>query len=177
MDARQRLFFALLPPADVRDRIGAAARGIEEAHPSGGRLLKPDRYHLTLRFLGDADPLPPMWCDAARAAGDAVRPRRFDLVLDHAGSFCGGRVRWLGGQPSASLLALRQDLDHALARTGLEEAQAPFVPHLTIARDARVPLGPVTIEPIRWPVGGFALVLGRPGRPYEILQRWEEGAA
>lgn len=168
----QRLFFALVPPSALRQRIAAAAADVERAHPSGGRLLKPERYHLTLRFLGDFDPLPPSLPDIARAAGDAVPPSRFELLLDHAGSFGRGGVRWLGGPPCAGLQALWQDLGDALARQGLRVGGETFTPHLTIARHARAALGRTAVDPIPWPVDGFALVLSRPGRPYEILQRW-----
>jgi 2'-5' RNA ligase len=168
-----RLFFALFPPPALRERIADAAAAVERAHPSGGRLLKPDRYHLTLRFLGDFDPLPPSLPEAARAAGDAVPLRRFDWRLDHAGSFGGNGVRWLGGPPDDALQALWHDLGDALARQGIRVLRQGFVPHLTIARDARAPLGRTAIDPLSWTVDGFALVESRPGRPYEILQRWE----
>jgi len=170
----QRLFFALVPPPALRDRIAAAAAAVERAHPSGGRMLKPDRYHLTLRFLGDFDPLPPSLADAARAAGDAVPLRPFELLLDHAGSFGRNGVRWLGGPGSDALQALWRDLGDALARRGVRlPRETSFAPHVTIARAARAPLGRTPIDPLSWPVDGFALVLGRPGRPYEILHRRE----
>jgi 2'-5' RNA ligase len=169
----RRLFFALFPPGSLRDRIAGAAAGVERVQPSGGRLLKPDRYHLTLHFLGDFDPLPPSLPEAARTAGDAVPPRRFEWLLDHAGSFSGNGVRWLGGPASDGLQALWSELGDALARQGIRVVRRGFVPHLTIARDARTPLGRTAIDPISWVVDGFALVESRPGRPYEILQRWE----
>jgi 2'-5' RNA ligase len=168
-----RLFFALFPPQALRERIADAAAGVERAHPSGGRLLKPDRYHLTLRFLGDFDPLPPSLAEAACTAGDAVPLQCFEWLLDHAGSFGGNGVRWLGGPPSDGLQALWRDLGDALARQGIRVARQGFVPHVTIARDARAPLDRTDIDPIRWAVDGFALVESRPGRPYEILRRWE----
>ncbi len=168
-----RLFFALLPDEALRLEIADAAAGLERAHRSGGRLLKPERYHLTLNFLGDFQPLPPSLVAAARAAGDAMRARAFELVLDHAGSFAGSRVWWLGGARSEELQALWQGLGDGLARQGVRVQHRGFTPHLTIVRDARRQLEPVTIDPLRWQVDGFALVDSRPGRPYGILQRWE----
>jgi 2'-5' RNA ligase len=170
----QRLFFALVPPPALRDRIAAAAAAVERAHPSGGRMLKPDRYHLTLRFLGDFDPLPPSLPDAARAAGDAVPLQPLELLLDHAGSFGSNGVRWLGGPGNDALQALWRDLGDALARRGVRLPREPgFAPHVTIVRDARAPLGRAPIDPLGWAVDGFALVLSRPGRPNEILYRRE----
>ena len=117
--------------------------------------------------------MPPSLPEAARAAGDAVPLRRFDWALDHAGSFGGNGVRWLGGPASEALLGLSSDLGDALARQGIRIVRQGFSPHLTIARNARAPLGRTAIDPLGWPVDGFALVDSRPGRPYEILQRWE----
>jgi 2'-5' RNA ligase len=168
-----RLFFALLPDAGLRSAIAGAASRIERAHPSGGRLLKPERYHLTLNFLGDFQPLPPSLAAAARAAGDAMPMQAFELVLDHAGSFTGSRVWWLGGARSEELQALWHGLGEALARHGVRVQHRGFTPHLTIVRDARRQIEPVAIDPLRWRVDGFALVDSRPGQPYEILQRWE----
>lgn len=168
-----RLFFALVPPPAVRERIAQAAAAVERSHPSGGRLLKPDRYHVTLRFLGDFDPLPPSLPDAARAAADAVPLEAFDMLLDHAGSFGRNGVRWLGGPPNDALQALWSDLGNALARQGVRVVREGFVPHLTIARDVRAALTPAPIDPVSWRVDGFALVESRPGRPYGILHRRE----
>lgn len=167
-----RLFFALLPDAGLRAGIAASSAGLERAHHSGGRLLEPERYHLTLRFLGDFQPMPPALVAAAQAAGDAVRLPPFELLLDHAGGFGGSRVWWLGGPRIEGLHALWRDLGEALAQAGLRAPQGAFAPHLTIVRGARRQIEPVAIDPLRWQVDGFALVHSRPGRPYEILQRW-----
>jgi 2'-5' RNA ligase len=48
-----RLFFALWPDDALRVRIADVAAKAITAHASGGRSLKPDRYHVTLQFLGD----------------------------------------------------------------------------------------------------------------------------
>jgi 2'-5' RNA ligase len=72
------------------------------------------------------------------------------------------------------LQALWRDLGDALARRGVRlPRESGFAPHVTIVRDARAPLGRAPIDPLGWAVDGFALVLSRPGRPYEILYRRE----
>jgi len=171
--ALQRLFFALLPDAGLRARIAETAASLERVHGSGGRLLMAERYHLTLQFLGDFQPLPPALVVAARKAGDAMQPQAFDFVLDHAGSFPGSRVWWLGGQRNEALHGLQQGLGTALLRAGARMQRGSFAPHLTIARDVRHQIEPIPVDPIHWRVGGFALVESRPGQPYEILQRWQ----
>ncbi|MDQ2702802.1 MAG: RNA 2',3'-cyclic phosphodiesterase [Pseudomonadota bacterium] len=173
--ALQRLFFALLPDTALRARIAETAANLERSRGSGGRLLKPERYHLTLQFLGDFQPLPPALVAAARAAGDATPMQAFDLVLDHAGSFPGSRVWWLGGQPSDALQALWEGLGTQLLRAGARPQRGAFTPHVTLVRDARRQIEPMAIDPLHWRVGGFALVESRPGQPYDILQRWGAG--
>jgi len=171
----QRLFFALLPDAPLRARIAAVAADLAHAHAAGGRLLVPERYHLTLNFLGDFLPLPPALVDSVCAAADDVRMAAFDLTLDRAGSFAGSRVWWLGTSQALPAQALWRSLGDALVRRGVRAQPGAFTPHLTIVRDARHALAPCAIDPLQWRVDGFALVRSRPGRPYDILQRWEAG--
>ena len=77
-----RLFFALWPDEALRPRIAQAAASIVSEHAPGGRALKPDKYHVTLQFLGDFRPLPPSLVDSAKAAAAAVRSPAFELSLD-----------------------------------------------------------------------------------------------
>jgi 2'-5' RNA ligase len=81
-----RLFFALWPAAALRKRIATTVAGLGDNAP-GGRRLNPDRYHLTLRFLGDFQPLRQSVLDDAIVAAGSIRLPPFDLVLDLAGSF------------------------------------------------------------------------------------------
>ena len=171
-----RLFFALWPGDALRDAIAAAAADLERAHAPGGRRSRAERYHLTLQFLGDFRPLPRSVLDAARVAADSVRLRAFDLALDHAGSFPGSRVWWLGaGETPAELRQLHEALGSALARSGVAiKPSVDFIPHLTIQRNVNRPIAPITIAKLRWPVREFVLVDSVPGgvSPYRIAGRW-----
>ena len=51
-----RLFFALWPNEAVRTACHSAAKQLNIRLPSGGYLSKPERYHITLLFLGDRVP-------------------------------------------------------------------------------------------------------------------------
>ena len=59
------------------------------------------------------------------------------------------------------------------ARVSLERLR--FVPHLTIARNAKIVLPPTPIEPIEWAVDEFVLIRSRldlqPVR-YDVIGRW-----
>ena len=171
-----RLFFALWPDDALRVRIADVAAKAITAHAPGGRSLKPDRYHVTLQFLGDFQPLPEALLDAARAAADTVRSPAFDLPLDAVGSFRGSDVWWLGTHEAPPALhALFDALGRALAQHRVSvKSAAAFVPHLTIQRDVRRHIAPTPVPGLSWPVREFVLIDSQPGRgtPYEVVGRW-----
>ena len=170
-----RLFLALWPDADVRAALAAATDDVVRAHPAEGRRLRPDRYHLTLQFLGD---VPAERRDAIVAAASAaaaqVDSAAFDLVLDQAGGFASARVWWLGPASAPDgLRALWDAIGAALPRHGVKAKAPPgFSPHLTIARDVAAGLPATPVAPVRWRVDRFVLVDSRPPRPYRILGEW-----
>ncbi|WP_342315577.1 RNA 2',3'-cyclic phosphodiesterase [Lysobacter sp. FW306-1B-D06B] len=171
-----RLFFALWPDDALRARIAATAGALVQAHAPGGRALKPDRYHVTLQFLGDFRPLPETLLASARAAADSVRAAAFELPLDQLGSFRGSDVWWLGSQETPEgLRRLWDALGRALAQQRVPvKSAASFVPHLTIQRDVRRHLAPTPVPALSWPVREFVLIDSQPGRgtPYDVVGRW-----
>ena len=138
-----------------------------------GRAEADDRYHLTLRFLGDFDALAPGMLDAlgAAATGVATRPS-FELLLDRIGSFGAGRVVWMGCQaPPPQLVQLHRELGDALAAAGTaSQESSTFIPHLTLRRHAR---GPVeqAIPRLRWWARDFVLIDSSAGE-YRLIGRW-----
>lgn len=124
-----RLFVAIRPPPDVRDRLLALMGGVAAARWQTG-----DQLHLTLRFIGEVDR---RLADDVDAALTAVRSPRFGIRLDGVGSF-GRRGRaealWAGVSPVEPLRALHKKIDQALVRTGLEPERRAYVPHITLAR-------------------------------------------
>ena len=86
------LFFALWPDDDVRERIASAAQQLKKTHAPRGRWIKPHRYHLTLRYLGEHAALPDSLLAACHAAGDAVRAASFRFALDTAASFANRKI-------------------------------------------------------------------------------------
>ncbi len=171
-----RLFFALWPDDALRARIADAAARVVSAHTPGGRSLKPDRYHVTLQFLGDFQPLPETLLDTARAAADTVRASAFELPLDSVGGFRGANVWWLGSQATPDpLRALYDALGRALMQHRVPvKSAANFVPHLTVQRDVRRHIAPTPVPALSWPVGEFVLIDSQPGRgvPYDVVGRW-----
>jgi RNA 2',3'-cyclic 3'-phosphodiesterase len=157
MPEPNRLFFALAPPPEVRSRAAAVAKALRSEHRLGGRLRKPERYHMTLYFLGDH--ISAATEAAALQAAESVAAPAFHLRLDQAGSFRNREIPvWLGaGEMPAELAHLEQALRQALAQLA-QERQPRFVPHLTVLREAERPLRVTAIEPIDWPVTDFVLI-------------------
>ena len=170
-----RLFFALWPGQVVRHRIADTTAQLISAHAIRARRVPPERYHLTLQFLGDFAPRPQSIIDNAIAAGDSVRSAPFELQLDRTGCFGGGRVGWLGpiGTPGG-LEQLWNALGNALGALNVPtRSEATFTPHVTVLRGMRPPLPTGAIPPITWPVDAFAFIESQPGRgTYTILHRW-----
>ncbi len=171
-----RLFFALWPDAALRERIADTAAHLAAAHATRGRRLPPQRYHLTLQFLGDFAALRNAPVDRAIAAAASVRVAAFDLPLERAGNFAGTKVGWLGpGGMPAGLQQLWDALGLALSEHGVPTRAMPaFTPHLTVLRDMRQALPPTAIPALPWSVEGFVLIHSLPGRnaDYSVLHRW-----
>jgi RNA 2',3'-cyclic 3'-phosphodiesterase len=172
-DPTHRLFFALWPGEDVRNAIAARATDFDAACAPGGRAVAPQRYHLTLQFLGSFAGLPEATVEGAIAAGQQVCAPEFTLLLDRIGSFEHNRVWWLGCDLSPALRHLHGELRSALAAVGLRADVAPFVPHVTLGRGQKQRLQPQAVDPLAWPLRDFVMVDSAAGAPaYRIVRRW-----
>ncbi len=174
-----RLFVAIRPPAQIRDRLLAAMSGVD-----GARWQDDDQLHLTLRFIGDVD---------ARTGDDillalaAIRAAPFDIALDGVGSFDRkGRIDtlWAGVSPHDRLASLHKKIDNALVRTGLPAEGRAYRPHITLARgrvvgsvdpflsaNAALTSPPFTVSHF----GLYESTLGSDGARYTLVERWPLG--
>lgn len=165
--ARQRLFFALWPDAGVRERLAAYARAAQAR--CGGRMMRPQNLHLTLAFLGDTDPAR---LEALRAAAAKVVPQRFELEVDRAEYWRHNRIVWAGAAAvPVELARMTDELRAALDAAGFRYDGKPFVPHVTLLRDAHAAALP-PFEPLRWPAEVFVLARSDPGRDYATVGEW-----
>lgn len=133
-----RLFVAVDVPQAEKHRILEAVAPLREA-ALPVRWVEPAAFHLTLKFLGE---VPDATVPAVKAAVSDVARRHapFPLELRGAGAFPGARrpsVWWIGVAPSASLHALRDDVEAAISPLGYPTESRPFSPHLTLGRTAR----------------------------------------
>lgn len=180
----RRLFFALWPDPVLKAAIAGAAR--TPARAVSGRRVRDENLHLTVLFLGAV---------AAESearlvqAAAAVRSAPFELVLDRVGSFFRAKVLWVGpSQVPPQIGELRRQLETAARAAGVAFDPKPLVPHVTCYRDVRPKKGTDTfstpgpspgkgvrplfqVEPLRWPVRSFALVVSAGGQ-YHVVSQW-----
>ena len=163
-----RLFFALWPPADAAHALADWAKEVQRA--SGGRASAEDSIHLTLAFLGEADPL------KAAVAGRKARGRRFELPIDACKYWRHNRIVWAGPRDMpAALRDLVGALREALKGGAFALEERPFAAHITLVRKASAPSAIPQLPRVSWPVSEFVLVRSRPqagGSRYEITDRF-----
>ncbi len=136
MPRPRRLFFAVTPPAGALTDLDRALAPLREA-PGAPRWTPPERWHLTLLFLG-AVPAEQVE-ELVAAAGPAVATAPpMTLRLAGAGRFGTRRrpqVFWAGVTgDDAALGALAARLATVARGLGLPAEDRPFRAHLTLGR-------------------------------------------
>jgi 2'-5' RNA ligase len=130
-----RLFIAINLPADVRERIHAAAEPLRRAAPDIS-WTPPERLHLTLKFLGER-PERELEVLAAMLHRVGDRHAALPLAIEGGGAFpslARPRVIWAGVVPDPRLELLHHDVEAACAELGHEPDGRAFRPHLTLGR-------------------------------------------
>ena len=128
--ASERLFVAVPLTEQARQEIIARLPVLP------GRLVPPQNWHFTLRFLGET--------------GAATRDRliaelrraplgsRFAISFGALGAFPRAnraRILWLGvDEGAARLVSVAESVESAVRRAGLPAEERPFKPHLTLSR-------------------------------------------
>jgi 2'-5' RNA ligase len=177
--ARDNLFFGLLWPASAATEISKVADDLRHLHGFAGRLIEPERLHVSLHAVGRYDGLPNSIVERACQAGAMVSTSTssFPLVFNRAVSFDNRRGKrplvLRPGYDLARLSALHDVLGRAMKRARIgRHVLSHFTPHMTLLYDGRtVPERP--IAPIRMDVHDFVLVHSLVGQSrYIELARW-----
>ena len=170
-----RLFFALDPPAALRERVAAHAstwRWNERVRPVAAHKL-----HLTVLFLPRVAPAKVPALLSLGAAAASAHPGCL-LWLDRAAVWPGGIAHLAPSTIPAQLQALHETLLRGARSAAVACDARAWHPHLTLARRAEPEQKPAAFEPLRWQVRSLSLqrsVLGS-GR-YETLGCWQLGPA
>ncbi|HEY7990099.1 MAG TPA: RNA 2',3'-cyclic phosphodiesterase [Stellaceae bacterium] len=120
-----RLFTGIDLAPELKLSLSALTGGLP-----GARWVDPGNYHITLRFIGEVNEGLAADIDAALARIEAPR---FDVALAGIGTF-GIRQLWVGVERNDALIRLRDKIESALVRLGLEPEGRRFQPHVTLAR-------------------------------------------
>ena len=127
-----RCFLAIDLDERTRGDIAAIAEALQEDFPKL-RWVKPDTYHITLRYLGEISE------EQVSAIQDSIKipTHTFTLHFTNTGAFPNARrpsVLWIGTDALPQLLACRETCETAARDIGLEPDTKPFHPHITLAR-------------------------------------------
>ncbi len=130
-----RLFVGIRFPEAINFTLRNMCAGIP-----GAKWVNPDGFHLTLRFIGEIDNGRAEDLDANLAA---INARALTLQLKGAGQF--GTMEkahtiWAGLERNDALYHLRDKVESAVVRSGIEPDHRRFTPHVTLAKLNRAPV-------------------------------------
>ncbi|MYA13303.1 MAG: hypothetical protein F4Z26_01150 [Acidimicrobiaceae bacterium] len=161
-----RLFVAVWPPDDVVRELAAMPR----PEVDGLRWTKPERLHITLRFLGQ--------CDEAEAAG-ALRRVSYAPATVTLGPTLKRLGRGVVMLPASGVDGLAMSVTEATGHLGQPPPNRRFTGHMTVARFRRdppsgqwPPAGLPTID-ATFTVSEMALVRVEPSGAYVNVERFE----
>lgn len=171
MPDSRRLFFALWPSDEFRAELEAATGALARA--SGGRLIPPRNFHVTLLFLGE---ISDRNFSAVQQAGAALAGRSAFVVDFDTVESWGRKVLCLtSSTPSALATELAEQLRASLRSQLKQLDERPYLPHITLARDLPRDLQAQKIKTLRQHVNDFVLVESvrdAGGSHYFVLERW-----
>ncbi|MGI6726592.1 MAG: RNA 2',3'-cyclic phosphodiesterase [Christensenellales bacterium] len=168
-----RLFVAALLPEEMRPALRAASGRLREA-VSRADMVDPDLFHLTLRFIGQVDDNKARQLREWFLTLTAPCEAHCGVALGRYGGFPArdGQILWAGLDCGPGIEAFRQRVNEGLASFGCLPDERAFVPHVTLARRARLntplaALAPLPLDGAGVPCAGLCAVQqpSRPGGP------------
>jgi len=144
------VFIAIELEQEVKEKIHEYVREVVKPACSGGRWVDKNNYHLTLKYIGEADEmdideLHRLLRDAANSCSG------FRLTTGPVGVFGDlgdgrARVLWLDTAGDIKALSyLRRCIEKRAVAAGFK-AEKRFSPHITLARDVVLPGTPGDME-------------------------------
>ena len=135
-----RAFIAVELPEAFADEVADLSRQLEAV--CEGRFVSTENHHLTLAFLGEVGEAETR---SAMAALDKACVGTGPVELRACGLGTFGHARdatlWLGIEKDPQLMDLAARVRGELAARGLAYDEKDFLPHVTLARRARMPRG------------------------------------
>lgn len=174
-----RAFIALELPERFSDDLADMARVLGPVCEA--RLVPQENYHLTLAFLDEIDEV---GTRSAMAAIDAACEKRGPVTLTAEGLGKFGKAHsaalWLAISASEQVMGLAADVRMELSERDIWYEEREFVPHITLARRAKLP--DAQLPPLAFPlpedacrVTLFRSYLEQTGARYKALYSVELG--
>lgn len=169
----KRLFFALWPDDDTRQRFQKIVRSLR----GYGRPVSAMNVHATLVFLGNLDEVKQA---AMMQAADNIVVEPMRLTFDRLQYWKKPAVVCLcAEQFDTAVSSLVEQLNAAAIEHQIEVDRRSYKPHVTLLRKAKS-LPDISFDPILWQIDGFCLVesCSTPaGVEYRMLKRWQSAPA
>ena len=142
-----RLFLGLELNEECRNVL-AALRTELIRRELRGKFHPPERYHLTLCFLGST---PVSRISELQQLMDGISCAPFSLTLSELGTFKNGSILWAGVQHCNALHNYRARLAAALRNAGFPVEEGEYHPHITLARQFKSIVPGIDIPPASFP--------------------------
>lgn len=137
-EASRKLFFALWPDAVTQIALDAVASTLHAAW--GGRKVNQAGLHLTLAYLGDTSAIR---LNPLRQLSGSITGQPFSLILKRPGCWPHNRVGGYGpADTPPALTQLVADFRRVLRAGEFPVDNQPYVPHVTLLRNARCGMPP-----------------------------------
>lgn len=166
-----RVFYALVPPPDLRRALAEWSRDV--ARHTHGRPIPAANVHLTLAFIGA---WPRARLPALLGVGDAVDADAMRIVLDTVGAFRRAGVAWIApSETPPALSMLSGSLESLLASNHVAHDARTLHPHVTLARRCRSPYASGNAGPFIWDADSLALMQSEgnaEGMRYTKIAEW-----
>lgn len=131
-----RTFLCLPVDAAISEHLAALSREARRRISTRASWVVPENFHVTVRFLGEIDPM--LTVDLEAVCKTVARDvPRFDVRIDRVGAFPAAerpRVLWAGGPAPDAFGVLTKRLETALQALGFGRSRPETVAHITLAR-------------------------------------------
>ncbi len=129
-----RTFVAVDLPENLKAELRIRQEKLKKA-AQGGRWVRPEGIHLTLKFLGEISE--EQIGQVTESLSQVPRFEAFSVEVKGFGFFPNSqrpRVLWVGVEGGEPLAALAAEVEKSLQAVGFPPEARPFKPHLTLAR-------------------------------------------
>jgi len=174
----QSLFFAITPDASAMESCRLLASDLRKKLGLKGKLIPPERLHVTLHHMGRHPATPEYLLSTAKRIGAGLRMAPFEVGFDFIQTFTKPRNQPVVLRGEDRLLRgvkiLQSELADGLRAAGLDQyVENRNMPHLTLLYDDKGAPPHGIPHPVSWLVREFHLIRSLIGQgKHETLATW-----